>query len=112
MNRTSNQGNGRAGRDRAAQHPADRDPADLAPSVERAWADEFALEQRLLDVPGARIGDALVTVESHVAESGETAREPSATPGPTPGSWPRARGPHPVRSGRPRRPGPCSGWSG
>lgn len=75
MSRTSNQGNGRAGRNRSAQHPADRDPADLAPSVDRAWADEFALEQRLLDVPGARIGDALVTVESHVAESGETAQE-------------------------------------
>lgn len=61
--------------DRSARHPEDRDPLDLAPSVDRAWAQEFVLEQRLLDVPGARIGDALVTVQSHVADSGETAQE-------------------------------------
>lgn len=80
MSRTSNQGHGRPARNRSAQHPADRDPIDLAPSVDRAWADEFVLEQRLLDVPGDRIGDALVTVESHVAESGETAQDAFGDP--------------------------------
>ena len=57
-----------------------RDPADLAPSVDRSWAEEFVLEQRLLGVPGPRIGDALVTVESHVAESGESAQESFGDP--------------------------------
>lgn len=52
-----------------------RDPADLAPSVDRAWASDFILEQRLLDVPGDRIGDALATIESHVADSGDSAQE-------------------------------------
>ncbi|MGE9808020.1 hypothetical protein [Janibacter sp. G1551] len=50
-----------------------RDPVTLAPSVDRSWVEAFILEQRLLDVPGDRIGDALVTVETHVAESGERA---------------------------------------
>lgn len=69
--------------DRAAARrpaPAHRDPADLAPSVERGWADGFILEQRLLGVPGERIGDALVTVESHVVESGESAHEAFGDP--------------------------------
>lgn len=52
-----------------------RDPADLAPDVDREWASDFILEQRMLDVPGARIGDALATIESHVADSGESAQE-------------------------------------
>lgn len=52
-----------------------RDPATLAPSADRAWASDFVLEQRLLGVPGARIGDALVTIESHLVDSGETAQE-------------------------------------
>lgn len=60
--------------------PAYRNPATLAPSVDRAWADAFVLEQRLLDVPGDRIGDALVTIESHVAESGESAHEAFGDP--------------------------------
>lgn len=55
--------------------PTYRDPASLAPSVDRAWTKDFILEQRLLDVPGDRIGDALVTIETHVAESGESARD-------------------------------------
>lgn len=45
----------------------------LAPSVERDWIEQFVLEQRLLGVPGSRIGDSLVVVESHVSESGESA---------------------------------------
>ncbi|SFS08681.1 hypothetical protein SAMN04487783_1140 [Agrococcus baldri] len=54
---------------------ARRDPADLAPSVDRDWANEFILELRMLDVPGHRIGDALVTVEAHVRDSGEAVGE-------------------------------------
>ncbi|AXH96095.1 hypothetical protein [Ornithinimicrobium avium] len=47
----------------------------LAPSAEKDWVEAFVLEQRLLGVPGDRIGDALAVVESHVAESGEGAQE-------------------------------------
>ncbi|USQ75602.1 hypothetical protein [Ornithinimicrobium cryptoxanthini] len=52
-----------------------RDPADLAPSADRSWANDFVLEQRLLGVPGTQIGDALVTIESHLVDSGESALE-------------------------------------
>lgn len=45
----------------------------LAPSVEQGWVEQFVLEQRLLGVPGKRIGDSLALVESHVAESGQSA---------------------------------------
>lgn len=65
---------------RSGQNPATRNPADLAPSVERDWSEAFILEQRLLGVSGRRIGDALVTVEAHVAESGESAREAFGDP--------------------------------
>lgn len=51
------------------------DPGAIAPSVDKSWRDDFIVELRLLDVPGDRIGDALVTVESHVVESGESAQE-------------------------------------
>lgn len=51
------------------------DPGAMAPSVEKAWRDELITELRLLDVPGERIGDALMTVETHVRESGESAEE-------------------------------------
>ncbi|MBF0671767.1 MAG: hypothetical protein IR160_04190 [Salinibacterium sp.] len=47
----------------------------LAPSVDPAWVEDFVLELRLLDVPGTHIGDALALVESHVAESGESAQD-------------------------------------
>lgn len=58
----------------------DTDPVALAPSVDRRWAEAFVVEQRLLGVPGGRIGDALVTVESHVRESGEDAQEAFGDP--------------------------------
>ncbi|MFN3865373.1 MAG: hypothetical protein ACK4MD_01510 [Demequina sp.] len=45
----------------------------LAPSLDKGWVERFVLEQRLLGVPGRRIGDSLALVESHVAESGESA---------------------------------------
>lgn len=51
------------------------DPGRIAPSVEKAWRDDFIVELRLLSAPGDRIGDALMTVETHVAESGESAQE-------------------------------------
>lgn len=49
------------------------DVREMTPHLEPAWVETFVVEQRLLGVPGERIGDALATVESHVAESGETA---------------------------------------
>lgn len=47
----------------------------LAPSVEKEWVEQFVLEQRLLGVSGKHIGDSLAVVQSHVAESGESARD-------------------------------------
>lgn len=54
--------------------------ARLAPGVEKAWVEDFVLEQRLLGVPGPLIGDALVLVESHLTESGESVREAFGDP--------------------------------
>jgi hypothetical protein len=51
------------------------DPGAIAPSVDKAWRDDFIVELRLLSVPGTSIGDALMTVEAHVAESGESAQD-------------------------------------
>lgn len=56
------------------------DPGAIAPSVDKGWRDEFILELRLLSVPGDAIGDALMTVETHVAESGEGAQEAFGDP--------------------------------
>lgn len=47
--------------------------AKLAPHVDVHWVDDFILEARLRDLPGAVIGDALAEVDAHVAESGEDA---------------------------------------
>ena len=38
--------------------------------MHRRWCDDFILELRLRDVPGARIGDHLAEVESHCIETG------------------------------------------
>lgn len=54
--------------------------AALAPSVDPAWVEAFVVEQRLSDVPGEHIGDALAVVESHVRESGESALEAFGEP--------------------------------
>ncbi len=43
------------------------------PHVEPAWAERFLLELRLRGVAGDQIGAALAEVETHCAESGETA---------------------------------------
>lgn len=58
------------------------DPGQIAPHVEKGWRDDFLIELRLLGVAGDRIGDALVTVDSHVAESGESARDAFGDPVP------------------------------
>lgn len=74
------------------------DPGAIAPSVDKAWRDDFIVELRLRSVPGAAIGDALMTVETHVAESGESAedafgdargyaREIATATGSTGGGW-------------------------
>ncbi|WP_293781170.1 hypothetical protein [uncultured Aeromicrobium sp.] len=47
--------------------------ARLAPDLDRSWAEEFILEARLRDVPGERIGDALMEVNAHCRDAGETA---------------------------------------
>lgn len=39
------------------------------------YIDDLALELRMLDVPGTRIGEILAEVESHVAETGEDPAE-------------------------------------
>jgi hypothetical protein len=41
---------------------------------DQAWSDELILALRLRDVPGARIGEVLAEVQSHVAETGEESR--------------------------------------
>lgn len=56
------------------------DPGRIAPHVEKGWRDDFIVELRLLGVAGDRIGDALVTVDSHVAESGESASDAFGDP--------------------------------
>ena len=45
----------------------------LAPHVEETWAEGLVLELRLQGVSGPAIGEALSEVESHCAESGESA---------------------------------------
>ncbi|MEO7269438.1 MAG: hypothetical protein ABIW49_09580 [Knoellia sp.] len=49
------------------------DPGRIAPSLDKTWRDAFIVELRLLGVPGDQIGDALVTAESYVHDSAETA---------------------------------------
>ena len=52
----------------------------LAPHVEDAWAESFVVELRLQGVSGPAIGEALSEVESHCAESGESARDTFGDP--------------------------------
>ena len=49
-------------------------------STEQAWCDDLLLRLRLRDVPGARIGEVLAEVQSHVAETGEHPREAFGPP--------------------------------
>lgn len=53
----------------------DMDPRRLAPSVDQEWLHAFLVERNLIGVQPARLGDDLATIESHVSESGEGARE-------------------------------------
>ena len=46
----------------------------------RQWIDDMVVELRLRDVTGAAIGDAVASVESHCADSGETPREAFGDP--------------------------------
>ncbi len=46
----------------------------------RSWLDELAVELRLRHVRGEAIGDAVSSVESHLAESGESATEAFGDP--------------------------------
>lgn len=56
------------------------DPGRLAPHLDKAWREEFIIELRFLGVPGERIGDALVTADSHVMESRESAEQAFGDP--------------------------------
>lgn len=53
----------------------EQDMTMLAPSVDRAWRDDFIVELRLRDVPGPAITDALAEVETHCYESGKDAAD-------------------------------------
>ncbi|WP_151524779.1 hypothetical protein [Serinicoccus kebangsaanensis] len=64
----------------ATHHRPSAKPERLAPSVDPAWVRDFVVEQRLRGVGARQIGDALVTVESHVRESGESATEAFGDP--------------------------------
>ncbi|NNM45456.1 hypothetical protein [Knoellia koreensis] len=48
---------------------------DMAPHADSRWVEDFVVEQRLLGVPGAQIGDALATVEEHLVATGEDVTE-------------------------------------
>lgn len=52
----------------------------LTPNVNREWREQFVMELRLAGTPGARIGDALATVDAHCAESGESTDEAFGDP--------------------------------
>lgn len=56
------------------------DLSTMAPHAEPGWVDEFVVEQRLLGVPGTRIGDALATVDAHLAQTGESAADAFGPP--------------------------------
>ncbi|OMQ16027.1 hypothetical protein A7K94_0205335 [Modestobacter sp. VKM Ac-2676] len=48
--------------------------------TEQSWRDDLLLRLRMRDVPGARIGEVLAEVQSHVAETGEHPREAFGPP--------------------------------
>ncbi len=52
----------------------------LAPHVDRRWAQTFMVELRLAGVDGTQIGSALSEVESHCAESGQSAEQSFGEP--------------------------------
>jgi hypothetical protein len=50
-------------------------------TTDQAWCDDLLLALRLRDVPGARIGEVLAEVQSHLAETDEDPREAFGEPG-------------------------------
>lgn len=54
--------------------------AEFAPDIDAQWAGDFILEARLLDVPGHRIGDSLIDVNSHCRDAGEAAAKAFGDP--------------------------------
>ncbi|GHD06398.1 hypothetical protein [Zhihengliuella salsuginis] len=52
----------------------------FAPNVDRKWAGDLLLEMRMQGVDGARIGSVLAEVDSHCAESGESAQSAFGDP--------------------------------
>ena len=53
---------------------------ELAPHVDPSWAEAMLLELRIEGVAGDRIGEALSEVDSHCAESGESAHDAFGDP--------------------------------
>ena len=53
---------------------------DLAPHVDKKWAETLIVELRLIGIEGARIGAALSEVESHCSESGQSAQQAFGDP--------------------------------
>ena len=53
---------------------------DFAPDIDPQWAEDFILEARLLDLPGDRIGDSLIDVNSHCRDAGEAAAKAFGDP--------------------------------
>jgi hypothetical protein len=49
-------------------------------ATDQSWCDDLVLALRLRDVPGARIGEVLAEVQSHLAETGEDPRQAFGTP--------------------------------
>lgn len=56
------------------------DPGTIAPHLDKTWRDEFIVEARLQGVHGSAIGDALITADTHVQESGESAEQAFGDP--------------------------------
>lgn len=63
-----------------SQSPSRSLEEQFAPHTDKQWVSNFILEARLLDVPGATIGDCLAEIDSHVVESGESAQEAFGDP--------------------------------
>ncbi|MGO1385454.1 MAG: hypothetical protein ACTHU1_11800, partial [Arachnia sp.] len=55
-------------------------PEQLAPSIEASWREAFVLELRLQGASGSTLADALSEVETHCADSGESALEAFGDP--------------------------------
>ena len=53
----------------------------ITSNEQRKWLEDFIVELRLRDVPGALIGDAVSTVEAHLKDTGEQPRDAFGPPG-------------------------------